>query len=199
MKLALTPLPYSENALNPHISAETVRLHHGTHQAAYVDRVNSITEELALPSNTLAEVIAESRRLHDPVLFNMSAQVWNHEFYWQSLSPDGGGAPHGAIANLITRDFGSNANFEQQLYKTATGLFGSGWVWIVLDHDRLTITANTNAELPRARQTPLLTIDVWEHAYYVDYRAGRAKYVSAVIEHLLNWEFVNSNLRGVTA
>lgn len=195
MTLALEPLPYNANALEPYISEETVRLHHGTHQAGYVKRVNAITESLKLGSRTLAEIIAKAHTLHDPVLFNMTAQVWNHEFYWKSLRPGGGDAPGGAIRELIERDFGSYQNFEQQLHTTATGLFGSGWVWVVLDHDRIAITATTNAELPRSRQTPLLTIDVWEHAYYVDYRAGRAKYVSGVIEHLLNWEFANSNLQ----
>lgn len=197
MTLRITPLPFTVDALEPHISADTVRLHHGVHQAGYVKRVNSLLNDLGIHGSGLGDVLTEARKLHDPTLYNMAAQVWNHEFYWDSLLPGGGGSPEGDIAVLIDRDFGSYQNFVKRLFSAATGLFGSGWTWLVVDHARLKIVTTSNAERPRSRQTALLTIDVWEHAYYVDYRADRGEYVSRVIEHLLNWDAANERLKTV--
>jgi Fe-Mn family superoxide dismutase len=194
MTISLKPLPFSSDALGPHISAATVRLHHEHHEAGYVERVNQLVSGTKLANLSLEEIVAAARDVDNETLFDMAAQAWNHSFYWSSLHPRGGGLPQGAIATLIDKDFGSYETFAEQLRQAATTKFGSGWAWLVLESGRLEVTATSNADLPSEEQFPLLVIDVWEHAYYVDYQYRRAAYVTAIIEHLLNWQFANERL-----
>ena len=187
----LPPLPYPKDALAPAISAETLEFHHGKHHQAYVDNLNKLvpgTEFAALP---LEQIVVKAQ---GPI-FNNAAQVWNHSFYWQGLKPKGGGELAGALAAAITKSFGSFANFRQQFTQSAVGQFGSGWAWRVKKKDgTLGIVATSNAGNPlTAGDGPLLTCDVWEHAYYLDYRNARAKYVEQ-FWGLVNWEFVGKNL-----
>jgi Fe-Mn family superoxide dismutase len=191
MPFTLPELPYPKNALEPHLSAETLEFHHGKHHNAYVTNLNKLTEGKPDAGKPLEEII----RTATGGVFNNAAQVWNHTFYWQCLKPHGGGAPAGRLAELLTRDFGSVGKFKEQFRDAATTLFGSGWAWLVAEGGKLKITQTGNADLPlKHGQTALLTIDVWEHAYYIDYRNARPKYVEAVIEHLLNWDFAAANL-----
>lgn len=186
----LPPLPYAENALEPEISAETLKLHHGKHHKKYVDTMNELLAKTEVRGNTLEDVVRSTQGK----LFNNAAQAWNHAFYWQSLSPKGG-APSGALRQRLERDFGSYEKFVEQFAAAANGQFGSGWAWLVEKDGRLQVLATPNAETPMARGTQcLLALDVWEHAYYVDYRNQRDKYVQAVIEKRLNWEFAEKNL-----
>ncbi len=195
MPITLEPLPYARDALEPYISARTVELHHGKHQAGYVERANKMLEEAGLGALTLEEAVVRARTLRNQKLFENAAQAWNHAFYWKSLRPGGGGEPHGAIAELIARDFDGYAAFAGELRDAALGRFGSGWAWVVVDGSRLKITTTPNADVPLVDGVrPLLTIDVWEHAYYLDYQHQRAAYVGAVIEHLLNWDHANAEL-----
>jgi Fe-Mn family superoxide dismutase len=191
MSISLPPLPYPSDALEPHISVATVRVHHDNHEAGYVDRVNTLIADTPLANQPLEAVIASAP---DQTLFNMAAQAWSHAFYWRSLHPRGGGLPRGAIAALIERDFGGYERFAGELRTAATSKFGSGWAWVVLEAGQLKITATSNADLPASSQTPLLVIDVWEHAYYLDYQYRRAAYVAAVLGHLLNWDHANERL-----
>lgn len=191
MAFALPELPYPKNALEPHLSAETLEFHHGKHHNAYVTNLNKLTEGQPDAGKPLEEII----RTATGGVFNNAAQVWNHTFYWQCLKPRGGGAPTGRLAELLKRDFGSVDQFKAQFRDAAATLFGSGWAWLVVEGGQLKITQTGNADLPlKHGQTALLTIDVWEHAYYIDYRNARPKYVEAVIEHLLNWDFAAANL-----
>lgn len=191
MAFTLPELPYPKDALAPHLSAETLEFHHGKHHSAYVTNLNKLTEGKPDASKPLEEII----RTATGGVFNNAAQVWNHTFYWQCLKPRGGGAPTGRLAELLKRDFGSVDQFKAQFRDAATTLFGSGWAWLVVEGGQLKITQTGNADLPlKHGQTALLTIDVWEHAYYIDYRNARPKYVEAVVEHLLNWDFAAANL-----
>lgn len=195
MTLSLKPLPFSLDALEPHISATTVQLHHEHHEAGYVDRVNRLVADTALASRSLEQIVAVARNRNDQTLFNMAAQAWNHSFYWSSLHPRGGGRPHGAVATLIDKDFGGYETFVDRLRQAAIGKFASGWAWLVLQNGRLEVITTSNADLPSEDHIPLLVIDVWEHAYYVDYQYRRAAYVDAVLGHLLNWDSANERLR----
>lgn len=185
-------LPYAQNALEPHISANTLSFHHGKHHAAYVTNLNKAVEGTDLASKSLEEVIVATAK--DPAkagVFNNAAQVWNHTFYWNCMKPSGGGAPSGALADKINADFGSTDNLISELKTAAATQFGSGWAWLVLDGDTLKVTKTGNADNPlTAGQKPLLTIDVWEHAYYLDYQNRRPDYISTFFESLVNWEFV---------
>jgi Fe-Mn family superoxide dismutase len=194
MTIKLEPLPFAPNALEPHIGAATVRLHHERHEGGYVDRVNAIAAELGFAPRSLEEAIAEARRRSHKALFNMAAQAWSHWFYWQGLRPQGGGKPHGAIAALIDEQLGGYDRFAAAFRDAATAHFGSGWAWLVLEQGRLAIVTTANAELPAAAQVPLLVVDVWEHAYYLDYQNRRAAYVAAVVDHLLDWDAANARL-----
>lgn len=191
MAFNLPSLPFDKTALEPIISAETLEYHHGKHHQAYVNNLNGLVEGKPEADMALEKIIMKS----EGGAFNNAAQVWNHTFYWNCLKPGGGGKPSGRIAKAIDRDFGSYDAFKEQ-YSTAAGkLFGSGWAWLVLDGGKLKIVQTSNADLPmKHNQTALLTIDVWEHAYYVDYRNARPKYVEAVIEKLLNWDFAEQNM-----
>ena len=194
MTVQLPPLPYPQDALAPHISADTVALHYGRHHAGYVANVNRLTAGSAEAGSSLEDLIAGS----SGGLFNNAAQVWNHTFYWHSMHPGGGGGPTGDLRAAIEADFGSVDDFCERFRDAACGHFGSGWVWLVAGGERLEILATANADLPqRHDRTPLLTIDVWEHAYYLDYRNARPAYVDSWIENLANWEFAAGNLAKV--
>lgn len=195
MQLVLPQLPYGYDALEPYISRATLELHHDKHHRAYVEKAKALAKELRLADQPLERIIAETAgQERHRALFNNAAQAWNHAFYWRSLKP-GGGAPQGGIAERIRRDFGSCEALVDKLASVATGQFGSGWAWLLLDGDRLEVESTSNADTPLAHgKTPLLTIDVWEHAYYLDYQNRRADYVSAVLDRLLNWDFANRNL-----
>jgi len=186
----LPPLPYAEDALAPVISAETLSLHHGKHHKKYIDTVNQLLEQEHVQGTTLEDVVRSSKGK----LFNNAAQAWNHDFYWKSLSPKSA-APTGALKQRLERDFGSYEKFVEKFAAAANGQFGSGWAWLVDKNGRLEVVATSNADTPMARgERCLLALDVWEHAYYIDYRNQREKYVQAVIEKRLNWEFAGENL-----
>ncbi len=193
MAFTLSPLPYDKNALAPNISAETLEYHHGKHHQAYVTNLNKLVEGKPEASQSLEEIILSSE---GPV-FNNAAQIWNHDFYWKSMKPNGGGQPSGDLAAAITRDFGSLEKFAEDLTAAATTQFGSGWAWLVLGKDKkLAVTKTPNADLPlKHGQKALLTIDVWEHAYYIDFRNQRPKYIETFLKHLANWDFALENLK----
>ncbi len=195
--IQLPQLPWAESALAPHISQETISFHYGKHHKAYVDNANKMLEGTDLANASLEDVVkAAAAKPEKKGLFNNAAQVWNHSFYWQSLSPKGGGEPQGKLLDRIKSDFGDFTAFKDALSKAAVTQFGSGWAWLVLEGGKLKVEQTPNAETPiaAAGKRPLLTIDVWEHAYYVDYRNKRPDYVTVVVEKLLNWEFAAQNL-----
>jgi Fe-Mn family superoxide dismutase len=194
MNFELPPLPYAKDALQPHMSAETLDFHHGKHHKAYVDKLKSLLEGKPEANKSLEEIIMASGE--GPV-FNNAAQVWNHTFFWNSMKPQGGGAPAGELAQAITRDFGSFDKFKEEFVNAAVGRFGSGWAWLVGDAGKLKIVSTANADLPmKHNQKALLTCDVWEHAYYIDYRNARQKFVEVFLANLANWDFAAQNLRG---
>ena len=185
MTIELPPLPYPEGALAPHISARTLSFHYGRHHAGYVAKLAGLMGGTAYEDSTLEEIVAGAG---PGTLFDNAAQAWNHDFYWHSMSPDGGGDPGGALAGAVDRAFGSADAFKEEFAAAARAKFGSGWVWLAADGDGLRIDATDNADTPLAHGlTPLLTIDVWEHAYYLDYQNDRAAYVDAFIERLIDW------------
>ncbi len=196
MPINLPELPYAKEALAPYISANTLDFHHGKHHKTYVDNLNKLIAGTDLEGKSLEEIIKAVAG--DPAragIFNNAAQVWNHSFYWKCLKPQGGGAPTGAIAAKINAAFGSYDKFVEELKNAGVTQFGSGWAWLVLDGNDVKITKTPNADTPLAHgQKALLTIDVWEHAYYLDYQNRRADYLAAVIQNLINWDFVNANL-----
>ncbi|MGH8495286.1 MAG: superoxide dismutase [Gammaproteobacteria bacterium] len=195
MSLKLPPLPYALDALEPHISPLTLSLHHGRHHAGYVERARQLVQGTPLESAPLERVVLFSDADPDRALFNAAAQAWNHDFYWHSMRARGGGKPHGEIARLVAESFGSHEAFCQAFIQSASAHFGSGWAWLVLDGERLCITTTENAGTPLlSPQVPLLTVDVWEHAYYPDYQNRRVDYVAAYLTHLVNWEFANQKL-----
>ena len=196
MAIELPLLPFSKNALEPYISSQTLDYHYGKHHNTYVINTNNLIKGTHLENASLEEIIKTSFKDPSQVgLFNNAAQVWNHTFYWHSLSPNGGGAPTGKIAAMINQDFGSYDDFAKRFKEAALGQFGSGWAWLVVIEGKLAIHKTSNADTPMVYgMTPLLCIDVWEHAYYLDYKNVRAEYVDNVINHLLNWEFANGNL-----
>lgn len=191
MAFHLPELPYAQDALEPHISAETLSFHYGKHHKSYVDKLNGMAEGTPLADKSLEEVVRES----EGGVFNNAAQIWNHSFYWNCLSPNGGGEATGAVAEAIDAAFGSFEAFREAFTDSATGNFGSSWTWLVKNADGSVAIVNTsNAETPLTDSTvtPLLTVDLWEHAYYIDYRNARPKYMEAFWA-LVNWEFVNAN------
>jgi len=198
MRFKLPPLPYEEDALEPYISAETMAVHHGKHHRAYVDKLNRLIDGTEFGSVDLIDII---RAIHDApgqkALFNNAAQSWNHEFFWNSMKPGGGGAPADTtLATQMTEAFGELDDFRDAFVSAATRRFGSGWVWLVADPSgALSIETSPNAETPAMGESvPLLTCDVWEHAYYLDYQNRRAEFVKAYLDHLVNWEFAAENL-----
>ena len=197
MAFELPALPYSRDALAPHISEQTLNFHYGKHHQAYVNNLNKMIEGTDLEGKSLEEIIKTAAKDSSKAgIFNNSAQVWNHTFYWHSMKPGGGGKPTGAIADKIDADFGSYDEFAKQFKAAGGGQFGSGWAWLVLKDGKLGIRKTPNAETPLTEDgaTPLLTMDVWEHAYYLDYQNSRPGYMDAFIDNLINWDFVNQNL-----
>jgi Fe-Mn family superoxide dismutase len=199
MTFQLPPLPYAENALEPFLSADTMRFHHGKHHATYVSTLNSLVKDSALGSKSLEEIIrltANDKDESKVPVFNNAAQHWNHSFFWQCMKPKGGGAPSGELAQRITRDFGSLDKLKEMFQAAAVGQFGSGWAWLVAEKNELKITKTGNAMNPLATgNKPLLTCDVWEHAYYLDYQNRRPDFVKVFLDRLANWDFAASNLR----
>ena len=196
MSINLPELPYGKDALAPFISANTLDFHYGKHHKTYVDNINKLIDGTDLAKKSLEEIIVIAAEDNSKAgIFNNAAQVWNHSFYWQCLKKAGGGAPTGAIAAKINSTWGNFDKFTEELKNAGITQFGSGWVWLVRDGNALKISKTGNADTPLAHgQKPLLTIDVWEHAYYLDYQNRRADYLSAVIQNLINWDFVNANL-----
>jgi superoxide dismutase, Fe-Mn family len=193
MAFSLPPLPYDKAALAPHISAETLEFHYGKHHQAYVTNLNKLLEGKPEASHSLEDVIRSS----EGPIFNNAAQIWNHTFYWHSMKPNGGGQPTGDLADAIKRDFGSFEKFSEAFTAAATSQFGSGWAWLVLGTDKkLAVTKTPNADLPlKHGEKAILTIDVWEHAYYIDYRNARPKYIETFLGKLANWDFALENLK----
>jgi Fe-Mn family superoxide dismutase len=191
----LPGLPYAEDALDPVISARTLQFHHGRHHRAYVDNLNRLVTGTAFAEQSLEQIVrATAGSAEQAALFNNAAQVWNHNFQWRSLRPGGGGQPGAVLSRAIEASFGSFEAFRKQFAQTAVSQFGSGWGWLVRDGDQLRVMKTANAETPLTQGlVPLLTIDVWEHAYYLDYQNRRADYVNAVIDRLLDWGFAEAN------
>jgi Fe-Mn family superoxide dismutase len=196
MAISLPSLPYAENALEPQYSAKTISFHYGKHHKTYVDNLNKLIAGTPLESKSLEEIIMASAGDSSKAgLFNNAAQVWNHTFFWNGMRAGGSGKPKGDLAARIDSAFGGYEKFAEQFKAAAVGRFGSGWAWLVLDGGALKITSTANAETPMAgKQTALLTVDVWEHAYYLDYQNRRPDFVQAFLDHLVNWDFVAANL-----
>lgn len=193
MAIELPALPYAENALEPHISAETLSFHYGKHHQTYVNKLNELIPGTEFEGKSLEEIVKSS----SGGVFNNAAQVWNHTFYWNCLSPNGGGAASGKVADAINDTFGSFDKFKEEFTNNAVTNFGSGWTWLVQKGDgsvAIVNTSNAATPLTDAATTPLLTADVWEHAYYIDYRNARPKYMEAFWA-LVNWDFVNGNMK----
>lgn len=194
----LAPLPYADNALEPVISAHTMSFHYGKHHKAYVDNLNKLlADNNALAGQSLEDIITATAGQADKAgIFNNAAQVWNHMFYWHSLSPKGGGEPPASLKQKIEASFGSVDACKKEFANAAVTQFGSGWAWLVQEGDKLAILKTGNADSPLTKNSrPLLTIDVWEHAYYLDYQNRRPDYVNTILDKLINWEFAASNLR----
>jgi len=196
MAINLPNLPYGKDALAPYISANTLDFHYGKHHKAYVDNLNKLITGTDLQEKPLEEIIKIAAKDSAKAgIFNNAAQIWNHSFYWQCLKKSGGGTPTGTIGTKINAAWGSYDKFAEELKNAGVTQFGSGWARLVLEGNQLKITKTANADTPIAHgQKPLLTIDVWEHAYYLDYQNRRPDYLSAVIQNLINWDFVNKNL-----
>ena len=191
MAFELPPLPYAKDALAPHISEETLEYHYGKHHQTYVTNLNKMVEGTDFENSSLEEVIMGS----EAAVFNNSAQIWNHTFYWSSMAPDGGGAPTGEVADAINSAFGSYDTFVEKFKEAATTQFGSGWAWLVDAGSGLEIMKTANADLPMKHNAKaLLTIDVWEHAYYIDFRNARPNYIGTFVDSLINWDFVAANM-----
>ena len=191
MAIELPPLPWAEGALAPHLSAETLSFHYGKHHKTYVDNLNGLIAGGPMASKSLEDIVRGS----EGGMFNNAAQVWNHSFYWNSMKPGGGGAPKGAVADAIQQSFGGYDKFRAAFIDAGKTQFGSGWAWLVLDGGKLAVTKTPNAETPlTGKAKPILTIDVWEHAYYIDYRNARPKYIDTYLDSLVNWDFANSRL-----
>ena len=195
MTFTLPPLPYAEDALEPYLSAKTLQFHHGKHHQTYVDTLNKLVEEQGIRDQSLERLIQATYRDDSKMaVFNNAAQVWNHNFFWRCMTKNGGGEPGGELAKAIKQDFGSFDRFADAFEAVATGQFGSGWAWLVFDAGKLKVIKTPNAVDPVAGgQTALLTCDVWEHAYYLDYQNRRPDFVKAFVDNLINWDFVAEN------
>jgi Fe-Mn family superoxide dismutase len=197
MPFTLPDLPFAKDALAPYMSAETLDYHHGKHHKAYVDKTNGLIEGTELAGASLVEVIKAAKEKGDEGLFNNSAQIWNHSFFWQCLAPEGSTRPSGKLRDLINVGFGGEQALLDKLATESVNHFASGWGWLVLSNGKLEVTSLHDADTPAVHGlTPLLTIDVWEHAYYIDYRNERPKFVKSVLETIINWDFVAQNLDG---
>jgi len=198
MAFSLPDLPYPRDALGEFMSAETLDFHHGKHHRAYVDKTNEMLADRKVTGAALSEVIRDAGSSGDSKLFNNSAQLWNHSFFWQCLCPPAGQRPTGRLAELIDDSFGSSDGMLAKLKEEAVGHFSNGWAWLVLDRDALRIVSLHDSDTPVVHQgmKPLLTLDLWEHAYYIDYRNDRPRYVDKLLGNIVNWEFVAGNLDG---
>lgn len=192
----LPPLPYAENALEPIISAQTLKYHHGKHHLAYVENLNKLIAGTEYANLSMEKIItATAGKMETSAIFNNAAQAWNHTFYWQGLKAKGGGAPPAGLKENIEASFGSVDACKEELARAAVSQFGSGWGWLVLDGGKLKVVKTANAEVPLTMaMKPLFTVDVWEHAYYLDYQNRRADYVKAVLDKLMNWDFILANI-----
>ena len=193
----LPALPYAQDALAPYISERTMSFHYGKHHKTYVENLNKLVAGTPMAGQTLEEIIRQTAGQADhAAVFNNAAQTWNHTFFWNSMKPAGGGMPPARLAGMIDKSFGSFGEFRGAFVKAGVGQFGSGWVWLVQDGDSLKIVATANADTPLAHgQTALLTCDVWEHAYYLDYQNRRNDFIEAFVDHLANWSFAESQLK----
>ena len=196
--VSLASLPYAKDALEPYISARTIEFHYGKHHQAYIDNTRKLITGTEYAGLSLTEIIQKTSGKPDQAaLFNNAAQSFNHEFFWKSMKPGGGGKPEGRIGQAIEKSFGSHAQFEKEFSEAALTQFGSGWAWLVQDGTALKVVKTANADTPMTRGwVPLLTLDVWEHAYYLDYQNRRGDYIRAYLDHLINWSFAESNLAG---
>lgn len=197
MPIILPDLPYARNALEPYIGARTMEFHHDKHHKAYVDNGNKLIAGTPLENESMESIIMKVAGQNDKMaIFNNVGQAWNHTFFWQCMKPGGGGQPTGEIAERIKRDFGGHEKFAEEFKNAGATQFGSGWAWLVVDNGKLAVMKTPNADNPIAHNLkPLLGIDVWEHAYYLDYQNRRPDYLAAFVEHLINWDFVNAQLR----
>jgi len=196
MAFQLPPLPFDPSALAPHMSAETFEFHHGKHHKAYVDKTNGWIEEKGLAGLSLLDVIKKAKDTSDKGLFNNSAQIWNHSFFWNCLAPAGSTKPSEKLGKLID-DFGGQDALVKAIATESVNHFASGWGWLVLEGDKLKVTSYHDADTPVAHGvTPLFTLDVWEHAYYIDYRNARPKFAETILGNVINWDFVSQNLDG---
>ncbi|MEC7585131.1 MAG: superoxide dismutase [Planctomycetota bacterium] len=196
MAFELPALPYANDALAPHITPNTLSFHHGKHHNAYVTNLNKLVEGTEHANQSLEEIIhATAGKADKAGVFNNAAQVWNHTFYWNSMKPQGGGKPDGAVAARIDSDLGGYDAFVSAFSQAGATQFGSGWAWLVVDNGKLAVTKTPNAETPLTQgAVPLVTMDVWEHAYYLDFQNRRPDYIKTFLEHLVNWDFANANL-----
>jgi superoxide dismutase, Fe-Mn family len=197
MAFTQAPLPYDPGALESHgMSAKTFEFHYGKHHAAYVTNLNNLVKDTPMADQPIEDVITSSFGDSSKMgIFNNAAQAWNHTFFWSSMKPDGGGAPTGAIAEKINSDLGGMDKLKEEFKAAATTQFGSGWAWLVVDNGKLKVTKTGNAENPLVHgQTPLLTLDVWEHAYYIDFQNRRPDFITNYLDQLVNWDFANQNL-----
>lgn len=197
MPFTLPELPFAKNALEPHMSSRTFDFHYGKHHAGYVKKLNAGIDGTKFADMSLVDIIrATAKGGENTGVFNNAAQTWNHTFFWNSMSPNGGGEPTGALADKIQASFGSLDNFKDKFADAAASQFGSGWAWLVENNGQLEIWTTSNAKTPITEDgvKPLITLDVWEHAYYLDYQNGRPDFIRAFLDHLINWEFASSNL-----
>jgi len=198
MTIELPNLPYDQDALEPHISSETMSYHYGRHHQGYIDKLNKQIDGTPLAGLPLVEIIRRAREQAEIGILNNAAQSWNHAFLWESMSPNAPARPDGRLGTLVDTEFGGVDAFKSAFRDSALAQFGSGWTWLVLDGARLRVMSTSNADSPVGTHLlPLLTLDVWEHAYYLDYQNARAKYVDAFLEHLINWDFAARNLEAV--
>jgi Fe-Mn family superoxide dismutase len=193
----LQPLPYEQNAMEPYISDRTMSFHYGKHHRAYVDNLNKLVADTPMADQTLEKVVMDTAGMADKTaIFNNAAQAWNHSFFWRSMKPNGGGKPAGRLLQLIETSFGSYEKFRTAFADAAMAQFGSGWIWLAQEGDFLRIVKTSNADTPMARgSNVLLTCDVWEHAYYLDYQNRRKDFVQVYLDHLANWDFAASQLK----
>jgi Fe-Mn family superoxide dismutase len=195
MSFDLPPLPYAADALEPHVSRRTLEFHHGKHHKAYVEKTNSLTVGTPYEAMKLEDIMRGASAVGDQALFNNAAQAWNHDFFWHCMKPGGGGMPAGEINERLGKDFGGYEQFRQAFLDAAVGRFGSGWAWLVQRNGKLAVISTGNAGCPLVEgDACLLTCDVWEHAYYLDYQNRRSDFVSAFLDHLVNWEHASAQL-----
>ncbi len=197
MSFTLSKLPYDYNSLEPHISSKTIELHHGKHHQGYVDKLNKFIEGSEYEDKDLEEIIIKSsKNPSDFNVFNNAGQVWNHDFFWKSLSPQGGGEPDNEVMEYIKTAFDDLENFKQEFIEKSMSHFGSGWVFLILEDDKIKITTKSNGDNPIVyNQKPLLSFDIWEHSYYLDYQNEKKRYFEAFLDNLINWEFIKENIK----